>query len=119
VQEAAEELAREGADDLALPGLEHDRPRVLAARAVLRERLRPALAVCDDADASARPVVLCANPSRQARREHGGTARFDESRIRGVARDGEPERAGHLRQMPVTEVQPQEVAVGRFVGWAP
>jgi hypothetical protein len=51
VQKATQELPRVGLDDPLLPGLEHDRPFVLASWAVLGQRLEPALPAALDADA--------------------------------------------------------------------
>jgi hypothetical protein len=67
VQQAAQELLREPVDDLALPAGELDLALVLAARPVLRERLRPATAVRNHSHEPAAGVRLNADPARQFR----------------------------------------------------
>ena len=66
VDEPAQELARELVGDLALPRLEHDRPVVLAAGAVLRKCLEPPGARPDDAMACPRTSDIGGRSFRNA-----------------------------------------------------
>jgi hypothetical protein len=119
VQEASQELAREAIDDLALPRLERDLAVVLAAGAVLGERLRPARAAAYDAYAAVDGMGVATHATRKQRQHHRRPAVVDDRLIRGVADDDELVRAMSRRDAPIAEIHPQQVAVRPGVGRSP
>jgi hypothetical protein len=115
VDEPADEFPRMNADDFLLPGFEDDRALVLLAGAVLGEEAGPVLAVSDDRD-----LPDCLDPVRLLAGVNGfdgGSASFDEAWPSDGACDAENVARSHAgADAAVTEVEPQEVTVGRRVG---
>jgi hypothetical protein len=115
VDEPADEFPRMSVDDFLLPGFEDDRALVLLAGAVLGEEAGPVLAVSDDRD-----LPDCLDPVRLLAGVNGfdgGSASFDEAWPSDGACDAENVARSHAgADAAVTEVEPQEVTVGRRVG---
>ena len=105
--------------DRLLPRLEHDRPCVLATRAVLREDFRPALPRAFDADAAMHTVRPYVGWAAGRNDLDGDRAVNDELRVRAVARDDELERPMRGRHAAIAEVPAQQERVGPRISRPP
>lgn len=99
--------------DSLLPGLQDDRPLMFSSGAVLRKQDRPAVGVgIDDRDGS-----TTAKPNRPARTEHvdrPSAARYD-MLLPLVQRDLQSVGSARASDVPVAQIHPEHVAVGRVL----
>jgi hypothetical protein len=103
VEQPAKKIARVFGHQVELPRLEQDPPRVLLARAVLRQQARLVVAVALDLDRSGtgNPMVTIGEDG-----DHGLSARFDKAGPIGGAGDPDLRYAQTRRQVAVAEVEP-------------
>ncbi len=101
-------------DDVALPRLQHDGPRVLPARTVLAKQAGPEFpADCHDrSSGSGASVRSAARLDRPHRCHHLGC----QSRIPRIVGDRQGEHlSARFDEVPITQVPPQEVCISRLV----
>ena len=101
-----------GARDLELPRREPDRARVLAARAVLREQLGPEDRVGRHRHAALRRMRAHADRVARHDRGDGCGRRVHDPGVGRVELDRQPVRPAGRHDMPVPEVEPEQVQVG-------
>ena len=119
VDESADELVGMLVGDLMLPGLEDDRPVVLPARAVLRERSGPPVPpALDQTHVAVRHAIRLHAPPK-AREDEGRDAVLHDPRARPVQEDPQELRSARDLEVAVSEVQAEQICVGSPVGRAP
>lgn len=114
VEQPPQEVRRAGVDDLALPGLQDDRPLVLAAGAVLGEKTESVFpGACRD-DASWNRA--CVGSALGLHLSHQPTDLSVECSVFRVVGDVQrPHAPAAGRYVPIAEIPPQQFSVGGLV----